>query len=289
MWIAFALGAALLTSFNPILYKRMLKDADVIVVVWGVTLLALPLLGLFTFTLTPQFPHLDWLFALGVLGSAGLNAVAHLASTRALKLADVSLVTPLLIFSPVFTVLISAVFLGEIPSVQGLLGVGLVLIGAYWLNHRSGAGWLAPFKSLALTPGVALILLAGLLWAITPLFEKTAILHTNPESPRFAAFAVDALLAIVLTPAVIARGRLSIGKLILHRREFFLAGVIAGIAPVLGYTAISLGFVGYVTTLFKLSTLMTMLWSFLFLKERGLAQRLPASLVMVIGVILIAV
>jgi drug/metabolite transporter (DMT)-like permease len=287
MWIVFALGAALLTSFSPIFYKRVLKEAEALVVVWGVTLLALPLLGLFTLALTPQFPRLDWLFALGVLGSAGLNAVAHLASTRAFKLADVSLVTPLLIFSPVFTVLISAVFLGEVPSAQGLLGVGLVLIGAYWLNHRSGAGWLAPFKSLTLTPGVALILLAGLLWAITPLFEKIAILHTNPESPRVAAFAVDALLAIVLTPAVIARGRLSIGKLFLHRREFYLAGLIAGIAPVLGYTAVSLGFVGYVTTLFKLSTLITMLWSFLFLKERGLAQRLPASLVMVIGVILV--
>lgn len=288
MWAILALGAAVLTSFNPILYKRMLKDADTIVVVWGVTLLALPLLGLFTLTLTPQLPNLDWLFAIGVLGSAGLNAVAHLSSTRALKLADASLVTPLLIFSPVFTVLISALFLGEMPSARGLLGVGLVLIGAYWLNRNSNAGWLTPFKSLALTPGVALVLLAGLLWAITPLFEKTAILHTNPESPRFAAFVATALLTFILTPAVIARGKSAIGKLSLHRRDLFFAGLIAGIAPVLGYTAFSLGFVGYVTTLFRLSTLMTVIWSFLFLKERGLAQRLPGSLVMVIGAILIA-
>lgn len=287
MWIVFALGAALLASFNPILYKRMLKDADTLVVVWGVILLALPLLGLFTLALTPQLPRLDWFFALGVVGSAGLNAGAHLASTRALKLADVSLVTPLLIFSPVFTVLIAAVFLGEMPTTQGMFGVGLVVLGAYWLNRESGAGWLVPFKSLVLTPAVTLVLLAGLLWAITPLFEKTAILHTNPESPPFAAFVVDALLVATLTPAVIARGQSSIQKLLIHRREFFLAALIAGIAPVLGYTAISIGLVGYVTTLFKLSTLMTMLWSFLFLKERGLAQRLPASLVMVIGVILI--
>lgn len=288
MWIVFALGAALLTSFNPILYKRMLKDADPLVVIWGVILLALPLLGLFTLALTPQFPRLDWLFALGVVGSAGLNAIAHLASTRVLKLADVSLVTPLLIFSPVFTVLIAAVFLGEIPSLLGMLGVGLVIGGAYWLNYRPGADWSAPFKSLVLTPYVTLVLLAGLLWAITPLFEKTAILHTNPESPPFAAFIVEALLVATLTPAVIARGQSSIQKLLIHRREFFLAALIAGIAPVLGYTAFNLGLVGYVTTLFKFSTLITLLWSFLFLKERGLAQRLPASMLMVIGVILIA-
>jgi uncharacterized membrane protein len=138
-------------------------------------------------------------------------------------------------------------------------------------------------------PSITLVLLAGLLWAITPLFEKTAILHTNPESPRLAAFAVNSLLVLTITPTVIARGRVSIGKLFLHRHAFFLAALIAGVAPVLGYTAFSLGFVGYVTTLFKLSTLMTMIWSFLFLKEHGLKQRLPASTVMVIGAVLITI
>jgi drug/metabolite transporter (DMT)-like permease len=288
MWALLALGAALLTSFNPILYKRMLKDADTITVVWGVTLLSLPLLGLFTLTLASPLPRVDGLFAFSVLGSAGLNAGAHLASTRALKLAEASLVTPLLILSPVFTVLISALFLGEIPSAQGLFGVGLVLVGAYWLNRPSGAGWLAPFRALAFTPGVALVLLAGLLWAITPLLEKTAIRHTYPENPRFTAFIVIALLSVLLTPVVLARGSSSIRKLAPHRRELLLASLIAGIAPVLGYTAFSLGLVGYVTTLFKLSTLLTVMWSFLFLQERGWAHRLPASLVMVIGAILIA-
>jgi len=288
MWAFLALGAAVLTSFNPILYKGMLRDIDPIIVVWGVTLLALPLLGLFTLALTSQFPRLDWLFAIGILGSAGLNAVAHLASTKALKLADVSLVTPLLIFSPVFTVLISTIFLGEIPTVRGLSGVGLVLIGAYWLNYHPGTGWMTPFKALALSPGVTLVLLAGLLWAITPLFEKVAIQHTQPENPRFAAFVSTTLLVLILTPAVMSRGQPAIGKLSLHRRELLLAGLIAGIAPVLGYTAYSLGFVGYVTTLFKLSTLLTILWSSLFLKEQGLTKRLPAATLMVIGAILIA-
>jgi drug/metabolite transporter (DMT)-like permease len=288
MWAFWAFGAAVLASFNPILYKRMLRDADTIVVVWSVNLLSLPLLSLFALVLAPRVPALDWLFAFGVLGSAGLNVIAHLASTRALKLADVSFVTPLLVFSPVFTVVISAIFLGEMPSVRGLLGVGLVLAGAYWLNHNSGAGWLAPFKSLVRTPGVVLVLLAGLLWAITPLFERTAIQHTTPESPRFTALVATTLLALMLTLVVVARGNTAIRQLSPRARELSLAVLIAGIAPVFGYTAFSLGLVGYVTTLFKLSTVMTVIWGFLFLKEYGLAQRLPGSLVMVAGAIIIA-
>lgn len=288
MWILFALGAALLASFNPILYKQILKDADPLTVVWSVMLLSLPLLGFFTVILTPQLPQLDGVFALGVIGSAGLNSVAHLASTKALKLADVSLVTPLLIFSPVFTVLISAIFLGELPSARGLLGIGFVLIGGYWLSHNSGTSWLTPLKSVGLKPEVALVLVAGLLWAITPLFEKVAIQHTNPESPRFAAFVAITLLVIFLTPRVLSRGRSALEKLAFHRKALFLASLIAGTAPVLGYTAIGLGMVGIVTTLFKLSTMMTVIWSSLFLKEQGLRQRLPASCLMIIGAVLIA-
>lgn len=290
MWVFLALGAAALTSFNPILYKQMLRDADTIIVVWAVTLLSLPLLGLLTFGSDLHLPAFDGLFAVGVIGSAVLNVFAQLASTRALKLADVSLVTPLLIFSPVFTILISFVFLDEIPSMQGLVGVGLVLAGAYWLNRDPKAD--RPLhlkrKRLAFTPAVLFVLLAGLLWAITPLLEKVAILHTKPEDPRFTAFIATALLTLMLTPPALARGKSALTKLLAHRRELIFAGLIAGTAPVLGYTAYSLVLVGYVTTLFKLSTLLTVIWSLLFLKERGLAQRLPGSALMVVGAILIS-
>ena len=120
------------------------------------------------------------------------------SSNPGLKLADASLVTPLLIFSPVFTTLISAVFLSETPSARGWLGVGLVLVGTYWLNRNLGTDRLARAPQIT---GVTLVLPAGLLCAITPLFEKTAIMHTKPESPRIAAFVATTLLTIIMPPS----------------------------------------------------------------------------------------
>jgi len=266
----------------------MLRDSEPVVVVWGVTLLSLPLLGIFAFILTPAIPSIDGGFVASLLGSAILNVFAHLASTKALKLADVSLVTPLLIFSPVFTVLISAIFLDEVPSLKGMLGVGFVLFGAYSINFNKGQKWFTPFKSLALTPGVGLVILAGLLWAITPLFEKLAIQHTQPENPRFAAFVGTALLTFILSPLVMVRGRSMIRGMMGHRSSWLLAGLIAGTAPILGYTAFSLGYVGYVTSLFKLSTLLTVIWGSILLREGNFRSRLPAAMMMVIGAILIA-
>ncbi len=288
MWAILALTTALLTSFNPILYKRMLGESGPVAVVWGVISLALPLLAVTTFALAPTLPRVDGLFLMAILGSATLNAFAHLASARSLKLADASLVTPLLTFSPVFTVFISFLFLGEAPEVRGLIGVALVLIGAYWLNRGSGSDWLTPFKSISVTPGVRLVLFAGLLWSITPILEKLAIQHTFPENPRLVALVVNGLLVSLLTPVVLRSGRLALTLLIRRKRDWLLAALIAGTAPVLGYTALSLGLVGYVTTLFRLSAVFTVIWGAWLLGESGLRQRLPAAIIMVIGAILIA-
>jgi len=289
MWSLIALGAALLTSFNPILYKRILKHASPVSAVWGVTLLALPLLGISSLALSSAIPQLDAIFWLALLGSALLNAFAHLASTQAIKIEEVSLVTPLLSFAPVFTLLIGALFLGEIPSMRGLLGVLLVLSGAYWLGRKPGSRWFAPISGLEFRPGMAFALLAGSLWSITPLLEKIAIQHTAPQSPRIVAAASNALLVLLLSPVVMYGGKQSIAGLVLHKRELLLAVLIAGTAPLLGYSALQLGYVGYVTTLFKFSTVLTVVWGALLLGETGFSRRLPAATIMVLGGILIAV
>src|SRR3989304_5436992 len=78
-----------------------------------------------------------------------------------------------------------------------------------------------------------------------------------------------------LSPSACWRARASLAPPPRHRREWLLAALIAGIAPTLGYTAFSLGLVGYVTTLFRLSAAFTVVWSTWLLGETGLRRRLP--------------
>ncbi len=289
MWAVYALTAALLTSFLPIITKRMLTHAPVLVVAWVPNALSLPLLLAVTLTLQ-GWPQVDGLFFVGILASGALNLIATLASTNALKRADVSIATPLLSFNPAFTLLISVFALQEIPSLRGIIGVLLIVLGAYLFHiERVGEGLLAPVHALARQPGILVAVGASFAWGLTPIFEKIAIQHSSPENPLAVAFATTLLTVVLLFPAVLRNAASLMPQVYQQRRGFLVAGLISGIAPLFGFTAIAEGYVGYVTALFKLSVVFTVLWSFFLLHERGLRQRLPATIVMALGGLLIAI
>src|SRR6266508_3724823 len=289
MWALYALTAALLTSFLPIINTRILTTADVAVVAWVPNALSLPMLLVVTLALI-GWPRVDGLFLLGVLASGILNLVATLASTRALQLADASVATPFLSFNPAFTLLLSSFTLREIPSVRGIVAVLLIVLGAYLFQLREvGKGLLAPVQALTHQPGVLLAIGASFVWGLTSIFEKIAIQHTSPENPLIVAFVTTFLTVVLLTPALWRRRTDLLDQLSRHRPLFGAAGLISGVAPLFGFSAIALGYVGYVTALFKLGAVFTVVWGALLLKEPGLRERLPATLVIVIGGLLIAI
>jgi drug/metabolite transporter (DMT)-like permease len=228
------------------------------------------------------------MFLVGILASGILNLIATLASTRALQLADASVATPFLSFNPAFTLLVSVFALREIPSWRGIAGVLLISLGAYLFEGAAvNQGILAPVRALARRPGVLLAIAASFVWGITPVFEKIAIQHTSPENPLMVAFGTTLLTVVLLSPTLLQTATSPVAQIRQHATGFLTAGLISGIAPLFGFTAIALGYVGYVTALFKLGAVFTVLWSAWLLHEHGLRQRLPATIVMAIGGLLI--
>ncbi len=307
----FALVATVLTSFLPILNKHILRDARPALVAWITNAASLPLLAVGTWFLTQcsiggpgglplscavHFPHVDGIFVAALLASVALNWAATLLSTVALKRADASLVSPLLTFNPAFTLLIAALILSEVPGLRQTVGVAVVLLGAYLLEVEAArTNLLAPLRLLLRRPGTLLAISASALWGTTTVLEKLAIDHMTPPSGPLVALLGTFLMAVLLTPGALRprsheEAEESRWKgLALHPRALLLAVLIAGIAPLFGFTAIALGLVGYVTTLFKLSSVLTILWAWLFLGEGQIKSRLLGASVMLIGGLLVAV
>ena len=309
----FALIATILTSFLPILNKQILRNARPALVAWINNAASLPILALGTLLLTQcsltshgrillsctaQIPHLDVIGVAALLVSAALNWGATLLSTIALERADASLVSPLLTFNPAFTLLIAWLTLAEVPGVHQTIGVAVVLIGAYLLEvEEARSGLLAPLRALFRRPGVLLAVIASALWGMTTVLEKLAIEHMTPPSGPVVALLGTLLLVLLLTPGALrssgdeARPSQQNGRkgVCTHPRALATAVLIAGIAPLFGFTAIALGLVGYVTTLFKLSAVLTIPWAWLFLGEGQIRSRLLGASVMLVGGALVAV
>jgi uncharacterized membrane protein len=287
MWVAFALVATILTSLLPICTKQQLRDTPPALVAWAVNAVSLPLpaVGIVMFTLynmwasvslsfscMAHLPQFDLVFVAALVGAATL------LSTYALEWADASLVTPLFTFNPAFTILVAWVVLRETPGLREGLGMALMLQGAYLLEAQEARiDLLAPARTLGRRPGIMLALLASALGDMTTALEKLAIEHVTPPSGQLVALVGTVLLVLLLTPLAVAARRHAErtassgekpgpmaeptkgwGGLNKHPRVLLAASIIAGIAPLFGFSAIALGLVGSVTALFKLSAVFTL-------------------------------
>ncbi len=245
-----------------------------------------------------HLPQVDGIFIIALFASVVLNWAATLLSTYALAKADASLVSPLLTFNPAFTLLVAWFAISETPGLRQTVGVAVILFGAYLLEvEEARAGLLAPLRVLLRRPGTLLALVASAVWGTTTVLEKLAIEHMRPPSGPFVALAGTVLMVALLTPnaflSTVKTGTPEQKRgwhgLCVHPRALLLAVVLSGIAPLFGFTAIALGFVGYVTALFKLSAVFTIVWAWLFLGEGNIRQRLLGTVVMLVGGALIAV
>jgi drug/metabolite transporter (DMT)-like permease len=310
MAVFFALIATLFTSFLPILNKHLLQDSRPALVALWVNAASLPVLTVGTLLSTQcslhpatspfltcmiHLPQVDGTFVLALLGSALLNGGATLLSTVALSKADAALVSPLLTFNPAFTLLVALFVLGEVPGWQQTLGVAIVLFGAYLLDVESArTNLFAPVRLVVRQPGTLLALIASALWGGSTVLEKLAIDHMMPPSGPAVALLSTVLLVLSLCPPALRSRRQAEGEqhgwrgIARHPRAFVLAALLAGTAPLFGFTAMALGLVGYVTTLFKLSAVLTILWAWWFLGEGQIKSRLLGASVMIVGGLLVA-
>ena len=204
MWFFFALTFAFATTFIVIIAKKIMEEADEYTYLWLQSIFTLPFL-LVIVLIFYEIPKIDKTFFLAMSAAVVVSVAGAILAYRAIRISEVSLVNPISAFNPVFTAIISFFTLGEKIGPKGGMGIILIVAGAYLLGvSKSKKGIFGPIKALAKHRGVQLSLLAYLLWAISPTFEKTAIFHTVPQVPPFAPL-VGMIGAIVIYTPLVAK------------------------------------------------------------------------------------
>jgi uncharacterized membrane protein len=279
-WILFAALTAFFESLKDVASKVSLKTLDAYLVSWALFALMLPvLLGYWLFGAIPPL-SLPFFQAL-VIGGI-LNAIAVILYVRAIQVSDLSLTVPIVALTPLFLLLTAPVLVGEYPNAIDVLGILLIVLGAYVLNLQPrNTGYLAPFKALLVEPGSRWMLCVAVIWSFTANFDKIGVAHSSPD---FWVVSLFSVLAIALTPMVLLKSPRSLLALTTHAPILLLVGSLSSLTVFLQMQAIEIAPVTRVIAVKRTSTLIGVFWGHLIFKEQGIRQRAVGALLMVLGV-----
>ena len=282
-WIILGLLAALSQTSRAAFSKSVLKNTNEYVVAYVTRLLsaliALPILFFI------EIPELNLHYWLALIGAGIFLSIASIYYMKAIKLTDISLILPLISFVPLIVVLISPFTIGEIPSIFGLVGILLIIIGSYILNIKDRThGYLGPLKKLLTNKGTSLMFVVTLVWALNSIMDK---IGSSNSSVLFWVVTVNIVIVIILTPITIFKLGKDFKKIPSSFKKI-LPISISNSAEIITYMfAIQITLVSYVISIKRLSIFFGILIGYFIFKEKNIKPKLAGAFVMIIGVLLI--
>jgi len=285
IWIAYTLGAAFFAAIEDAVAKATLRVSSPWVVAWAPFLFAAPLFALLARG-TPHRP-LDAVFFAAFAACLPLEVVAILLYAHAIQRSPLSLTIPFLSLTPVFTLPVSYLLIGEVPGVAGAAGVVLIAVGVYVLNIQARhTGWLGPLRAVAREPGSRMMIGVALIYSVTSALGKIAVLHSGPI---FYGAVSAAALSVLVGIVAVRRAKGAWGEVRDNARPFFLLGVLYIAMAVCHFKAVEIAPVAYMIALKRTSILFSVLLGWIFFQEQALRDRLLGASLMVAGAVLITV
>jgi drug/metabolite transporter (DMT)-like permease len=164
-----------------------------------ITLASVPLFGVWL--AREGMPEIRPGYWVPALTSLAFNVFSNLAFIHALRLSPLSVTVPLLSLTPVFTALVGIPLLGERPAPLQLLGILLVVAGAFALHGRPARALVKEGEQRGALWTVAV----AFFWSLTIPLDKLAV---ESSSPPFHATALCAGVGLVVLGILAAQGRM---------------------------------------------------------------------------------
>lgn len=278
------LSAAALHASSNALIKQ---GRDKLAFTWWM-LTANLIIGLPLLAFIGRLPPIGW----ALIGVSGLiEAVYFITLTRAYALGDLSQVYPMARGSaPLFVLLWAVLFLGETPTMGGLLGILLIVIGLYLVNLPSLAEWKRPLISLK-SAATRWALLTGLLISIYSAIDKVGVRYVQPLLYLYLFLGVTwlALSAQWLNADRRAMLRAELQPDVKRRLlTALLVALLGSSAYGLVLAALQLSPVSYVSPVRELSVVVGAWIGVKFLGEQGGRLRVVAAALIAVGIAVIA-
>lgn len=287
MWLVFAFGSAFFAGVTAILAKCGVRktDSDVATAVRTIVVLAFSWLMVFIIGSQGQISEVSNKTLLFLLLSGLATGASWLCYFRALQLGDINKVVPIDKSSIVLTVIMAWIFFDEQISLFSGFGIALIGAGTYLMIQKKEHSQTG-VKDIRWLIYAAL---AAVFASLTAIFGKIGI--TDIESNLGTA--IRTIVVLIMTWLIVfIKGKQVKIKETPKRELMFilLSGIATGASWLCYYRALQDGPASVVVPIDKLSIVLTILFSRVFLREKlfkkgfaGLAMITVGTCCMLLG------
>jgi drug/metabolite transporter (DMT)-like permease len=277
--IALLLGSAALHA----LWNLLLKQSSEKYIAMGWQVIISGILSVIALFFTGLPPKSMWLFA---LISMALEAIYFVLLSLAYKDHDFSLVYPVARgTAPALVVIWSILFLQEIPSLGGFIGIITIICGLIIIGVTS---FLQPHEGKPQFKGIAIALSIALVISIYTLIDGFAVKH-GPVLPY--ALSMFMMVPMLTTPVIVRHYGWEhfVEAWRKQPARLVLVGILGIIAYLFALYAYSIAPVNYSEAIREVSVVMGAFAGWQFLGEKMGKIRVLGAAVIFVGIVLIAV
>ncbi len=279
MWLFFALGSAFFAGITAVLAKIGIENVNSTLATALRTVVVLAFSWLMVFVVGSQggIAQISGLTLLFLVLSGLSTGASWLCYFKALQLGDVNKVAPIDKSSTVLTILLAFIFLGEpvsIPQALGVVGIG---VGTLLMIAKKEVEDGKPHSKAWLVYAF----LSAVFASLTSIFGKIGV--ENVESNLGTAIRTIVVLVMAWVMVFVTgeqKGIRSIGKK--SWMFLFLSGITTGLSWLCYYRALQDGPASVVVPIDKLSILVTIVFSWIVLKEK-LTPKAAVGLVLILA------
>ena len=279
MWLFFALGSAFFAGITAVLAKIGIENVNSTLATALRTVVVLAFSWLMVFVVGSQggIAQISGTTLLFLVLSGLSTGASWLCYFKALQLGDVNKVAPIDKSSTVLTILLAFIFLGEpvsIPLALGVVGIG---VGTLLMITKKEVEDGKPHSKAWLVYAF----LSAVFASLTSIFGKIGV--ENVESNLGTAIRTIVVLVMAWVMVFVTgeqKGIRSIGKK--SWVFLFLSGITTGLSWLCYYRALQDGPASVVVPIDKLSILVTIVFSWIVLKEK-LTPKAAVGLVLILA------
>lgn len=280
MWILYAFGSAFFAGATSILAKIGVKDVDSHVATAIRTIVVLIFSWLMVFIVGAQGTIADIstrTFIFLILSGLATGA-SWLCYFKALQLGDVNKVVPIDKSSTILTMILAFIFLGEnitINMIIGMIGIG---IGTYLMIQKKEES----NKIIRGKSWIVYAVLSAVFVSLTSILAKVGI--ENVESNLGTAIRTIVVLIMAWVIVFVTQKQNDVKKIDKRSLIFIiLSGIATGGSWLCYYKALQDGLASIVVPIDKLSILFTVLFAYIFLKEKLSKKSVLGLILIVVG------